>query len=691
MRSAEATRRHAKDRTMTAPQRNLLDRETSPYLLQHRGNPVHWRPWGPEALAEARAANKPVLLSVGYAACHWCHVMAHESFEDPETAAVMNELFVNIKVDREERPDIDTIYQSALALLGENGGWPLTMFLTADGEPFWGGTYFPPEPSYGRPGFRDVLRRVAEVYRSEPATIATNRAALMDALAKLGLPQGAAPALSVAALDGIAQRLEREIDRVNGGIGGAPKFPNPTILELLWRAWRRSGTASCRDAVMLTLDRMSQGGIYDHLGGGYARYATDVRWLVPHFEKMLYDNAQLLELLALAWADTAKPLYAERARETVGWLLREMVAEGGAFAATQDADSEGEEGRFYVWDEAEIDALLGPRAARFKAAYDVRAGGNWEDRTILNRLQRPEPGSADEEAALAADRALLFGAREKRVKPGWDDKVLADWNGLMIKALAEAAMIFGEPGWLAAAERAFAFVSRHMSEDGRLKHSYRAGRLKHAGLLDDHANMARAAIVLLEATGDPAYLAEAEAWADVLDRHYWDAAHGGYFLTADDAEALIIRTRSCADHATPAGNAVALGVLARLWHLTGRERYRERADALVAGFAGELTRNFFPLAGFLNAFELYRNAAQVVLVGDAGDAATAALRRAAFAAGHPDRIVATVPPGAELPASHPAHGKGMAGGRPAAYVCIGATCTLPLTDPAALTATLRGR
>jgi uncharacterized protein YyaL (SSP411 family) len=673
---------------MTAvPKRNDLDRETSPYLLQHQHNPVHWQAWGPEALVAARTANRPILLSVGYAACHWCHVMAHESFEDPATAQLMNELFVNIKVDREERPDIDSIYQSALSLLGEQGGWPLTMFLTPDGEPFWGSTYFPPEQKYGRPAFRDVLSSVANVFATDPAAIAKNRDALRNAMAESaarGRDGQPVPGITAALLDQVAERLLREVDQVHGGIGQAPKFPQTFVSELLWRAYLRTGRTSYRDAVTLTLDRMSQGGIYDHLGGGFARYSTDERWLAPHFEKMLYDNALLLDLLTLVQPEARSRLYAARVRETVAWVLREMVADGGAFAATQDADSEGEEGKFYVWTEAEVDSLLGRDAAHFKQFYDVGPAGNWEGHTILNRTRLPDLLSDPEEAELSRLRAVLFAARDKRVKPGWDDKVLVDWNGLMIAALANAGAEFGEPVWIMAAERAFGFVLQEMTVAGRLRHSWRNGQLKHAALLDDYANMVRAALMLHEVTGTDGYLVQARAWVNVLDHHYWDSGNGGYFYTADDAEALITRTRHAADNAVPAGNGTMLGVLARLWHLTGERGYQERAEALVQAFAPELARNFFPLGTFLNNSELLSDSLQIVILGKRGVPATDALIAAARAASLPNRILTVLPPGAPLPATHPAQGKTQLNGKPTAYVCIGTTCSLPVDAPDAL-------
>jgi uncharacterized protein YyaL (SSP411 family) len=682
---------------MVAMSHNRLAQETSPYLLQHRDNPVHWWPWGEDALAEAKRRDKPILLSVGYAACHWCHVMAHESFEDDGTAALMNELFVNIKVDREERPDIDTIYMNALHLLGEQGGWPLTMFLTPAGEPFWGGTYFPPTQRYGRPGFPDVLRSVAGVYRREPDKIARNVQALVDGLRKIA-HNNPGSSIAVAHIDQVAERLAREVDPVLGGIGGAPKFPQPSIFLLLWRAWLRTGVPAFKRAVTVTLTQMCQGGIYDHLGGGFARYSTDAEWLVPHFEKMLYDNGQLLDLLTLAWQDTRDPVYEQRARETVDWLMREMVAPapgggfgggGFGFASTLDADSEGKEGKFYVWTEAEIDRLLAAAAPAFKAAYDVTPGGNWEGHTILNRSRNPVLQDAAAEAALAEARAILWRAREARIKPGWDDKVLADWNGLMIAALARAGTVFAKPDWVAAAETAFDFVCAVMTEDGRLRHSWRHGVLKHAATLDDYANMARAALALDQATGKPRFRSQAMAWLDVLDRHYWDRQTGGYFFTAADAPGLIARTKAVHDNATPAGNGVLVEVLAQLYHLTGETRFRDRADALIAAFAGELDRNVFGLWSLLNGVETLQAALQVVIVGARAEAGgfLGALSRLSL----PTLILSLVAPTEALPPSHPAFGKGQIGGRTTAYVCRGQTCSLPITEPAALTAALRLR
>jgi len=669
---------------------NALAGETSPYLLQHKDNPVQWRPWGPAALAAAKADDKPILLSIGYAACHWCHVMAHESFEDETVAAVMNALFVCIKVDREERPDLDAIYMQALHAMGEQGGWPLTMFLTPAAEPFWGGTYFPPTARYGRPGFPDVLRAISSAYRDKRDQVAKNVTALTTALAKLGEPASGA-GVPMALVDQAALRLEQEVDRIEGGIGDAPKFPQVPLFALLWRAGKRLRNASLASAVTVTLDHICQGGIYDHLGGGFARYSVDRHWLAPHFEKMLYDNALLIELLTSAWQETKSPLYEARVAETIQWVEREMEVKGGGFASSLDADSEHEEGKFYVWSAAEIDALLGPRAPRFKDIYDVTPDGNWEGKTILNRLHHlaMEDGAIEEE--LASCRAILLQARAARVRPGCDDKVLADWNGLMSAALASAGMAFARPDWIARAAAAFAFIRNNLTEsDGRLAHAWREGKRAHRAMLDDYANMSRAALLLHEATGDAVYLAQARRWVAICDTHYRDP-RGGYFFTADDAEALLVRTKQAVDQPNPSGNGTLVEVLARLHYLTGEDIFRQRADEVLAAFAGEAQRNLFGLATLLNGAELLARALQIVVVGARDAADTKALLAAVDGACLPTRVLSVIDGAASLPPSHPASGKGALGGRATAYLCEGTVCSLPLTDAAALAAALAAR
>ncbi len=667
---------------------NLLRHETSPYLLQHADNPVHWRAWRAEALEEARAANKPILLSIGYAACHWCHVMAHELFENPETAALMNRLFVNIKVDREERPDIDHLYMSALHLLGDQGGWPLTMFLAPDGAPFWGGTYFPPEPRWGRPSFRQVLQGIASAWESGDSTVRHNTAALRQAVGQMSAARpGDLP--GPAQLDAAAQALLGMVDPEQGGLRGAPKFPNPPTFRFLWQDAFRTSRPEGRAALHLTLERMSRGGIYDHLGGGYARYSTDAVWLVPHFEKMLYDNAQILELLAFAHADRPDPLYAARAAETVGWMVRDMTAAGPAFAASEDADSEGEEGRFYVWTEAEIDRLLGADATAFKAAYDVTPRGNWEGHTILRRVTAP--GSPEQEAALARAREVLFQTRSKRVRPGRDDKVLADWNGLAVAALARAASVFARPDWLARAESAFDFVLAELgAPDGRVRHAWRLGRVTAAGLVEDQASMARAALALHQATGRPDRLASAVRLAEAAMAHFADG-HGGFYASADDAaDVPLARPRTAGDNATPSGNGLMAEVFARLWHLTGEPAWRARAEGVLRAFSGQ-EGQFAAMPTLLAAADLLEEATTVVIAGPPGHALAGELAVTALAAPDPAVVVLRAAAPDALPASHPAHGKLPGTEGAAAFVCRRSVCGLPLADPGALAAATQAR
>jgi uncharacterized protein len=661
--------------------RNRLAAETSPYLLQHQDNPVDWWPWGPQALAQAQRSNKPILLSVGYAACHWCHVMAHESFEDESTARVMNELFVNIKVDREERPDIDQIYMSALHHLGEHGGWPLTMFLTPAGEPIWGGTYFPNTPRYGKPAFVDVLRELARLFREEPDKIERNRAALMERLAAAARPAGTTT-IGRAELDNAARQLGGLIDPVNGGTRGAPKFPQAALFECLWRAGLRTDEPRYFAAVEITLDHICEGGIYDHLGGGFARYSVDERWLVPHFEKMLYDNAQLLELLAIAYQRTGKDLYRRRAYETVDWLKREMTTEQGAFCASLDADSEGEEGKFYVWSYDEVIRQLGIEDGEFFARhYDVTQTGNFEGHNILNRLNS-QPRSDADETRLAALRDKLLSVRATRVRPGLDDKVLADWNGLMIAALANAGSMLNEPRWIEMASRAFGFVAAAMTRGDRLGHSWREDKLKFPGLASDYAAMIGAALALQEATGEPNFLDQALRWQEALDRDYANAESGAYYLTAADAEGLVIRPAATTDEATPNHNAVAAQNLVRLATLAGNDAWRDKADRLIAAVAPLIAENLYMHLAMLNAIDLRLRGAEIVVTGQGAgaDALVAAARRLPPL----DRIVLQAVSADALPANHPARAKLDAAREPQAFVCVGETCSLPITDVSAL-------
>ncbi len=678
---------------------NALRHEASPYLLQHRDNPVHWQPWGPAALEHAKATNRPILLSIGYAACHWCHVMAHESFEDAETAALMNQHFVCIKVDREERPDVDHIYMTALHATGEAGGWPLTMFLRPDGAPFWGGTYFPPTPRWGRPSFRQVLTSVAAAWAAQDRSIDRAAAGLTGLLSRIAT-ETAGDAIGPADLDQAAATLLSRLDPVGGGFQGAPKFPNAPIYKFLVQDDFRRGSTDGRVALHTLLQAMARGGIHDHLGGGFARYATDEAWLVPHFEKMLSDNGLLLELFAQAMLDAPHPLYREASEGIVAWMTSVMAipidADPGSaravFAASEDADSDGEEGAFYVWTEAEIDAVLGARSPAFKAAYDVTAAGNWEGRTILRRVTEIGPDEA--EAALAADRQRLAQRRAARPRPHRDDKVLTDWNALTVLGLCKAGVVFNQQPWITLARSTYDGLRTVMIRaDGRLLHSWRDGKPGPAGFLDDYAALARAALALYGASGQEADLRDAISLADEAERLFADP-DGGYRLVGGDATDLPrgagAAPRVATDSATPSGAGMMADVLARLALLTGDERYRGRATALARGFAGNRA-NFPAMGTLLAAVDTLESSTSVVIAGDPDHPATRALAQAARTAADPAVVTQFVPPSG-LPPAHPASGKrAAANGDPLAYVCRNGVCELGVTSDAELRAILRAR
>jgi uncharacterized protein len=667
------------------PAANLLSDATSPYLLQHAHNPVHWRQWGAAALEEARERDRPIMISIGYAACHWCHVMAHESFENEETAALMNRLFVNIKVDREERPDIDHIYMTALNALGERGGWPLTMFLSPDGAPMFGGTYWPPEPRWGRPSFQQILHAVDRAWAEKRDALLAQGANLNAFLAELSEAKGGG-AIGPNDLSMIAAAFLRQMDPAHGGLGGAPKFPNAPIFRFLWNEAYRAGDQAARTATRQLLVSLCEGGIYDHLGGGFARYSVDAEWHVPHFEKMLYDNAQIFELLALAHAAEPTPLFAERADETFVWLMTAMrigEVERFAFAASLDADQAGEEGSFYTWTANEIDAALGEESEAFKAAYDVRPDGNWEHRNVLRRTLAPH-GDTAAEAGLTKARAMLFALREKRPKPALDDKILADWNGLMIAALARSATFPSSPAYVKAARAAFAFVDETLrDEKGRLAHAWRNGRVGAAGMLDDYASIARAALALFEATGERSYLARAIALVEEAQDLFGDA-DGSFFITARDAADLPgARPRHARDGATPSGIGLIAEVLARLHNLTGEKRWRDDCERLVQAFAGARDA-MAQSALLLAAADFLERAAVIVVAGDSEDPRAQALLATALASPDPATCVLRTLDGADWPETSPGHGRAPLDGAPAAYLCRGSVCSLPVTTPQAL-------
>jgi uncharacterized protein YyaL (SSP411 family) len=573
---------------------NRLAAETSPYLQQHADNPVDWHSWGEEALRLAREQDKPILLSVGYSACHWCHVMAHESFEDPQIAATMNRLFVNIKVDREERPDLDQIYQTAHQMLTQRaGGWPLTMFLTPGQTPFFGGTYFPKSPRYGLPGFGLLLEQVAQVYRSKRAEIDQQNESLLEFMNRtLPAPPGEV-ALAAAPIAAAAADLRSSFDDVHGGLGGAPKFPHPFELAFCLRAAGSSGDTRLRELALLTLEKMAQGGIYDQLGGGFCRYSVDQYWLIPHFEKMLYDNGPLLKLYADAWLITGNPLFARVCEETAAWVMREMQSPEGGYYSSLDADSEHEEGKYYVWSRKEVGALLNEdEIAVAFPHYGVERPPNFENHAWNLYVARPLPAVAEElgrepaecERLLKSARKKLLAAREKRVRPGRDDKILTSWNALMIEGMAHAGRAFGREDWLASACRALDFLRTRMWKEARLLATYKDGRAHLNAYVDDYAFLLAATLEMLQAEFRKPDLEFAIGVADALLEHFEDRGSGGFFFTSHDHEQLILRPKPGHDNATPSGNGVAALALTRLGHLLGETRYLRAAEATVRLF-----------------------------------------------------------------------------------------------------------
>jgi uncharacterized protein YyaL (SSP411 family) len=668
---------------MTLPAANLLARETSPYLRQHAGNPVHWRGWSAAALAEAGTLDRPILLSVGYAACHWCHVMAHESFENQDVAAVMNRLFVNIKVDREERPDIDQIYMAALSAMGEQGGWPLTMFLTPDGKPFWGGTYFPREPRYGRPGFVQMLEAVGKAWREKRESLDRSAQDLINHVgASLSATRDKA-AIAHETLAGLANGIAGMVDTSAGGLRGAPKFPNAPFMTTLWLSWLRDGRAEHRDAVLTSLERMLAGGIWDHVGGGLARYATDAEWLVPHFEKMLYDNAQLIRLANWAFAETGNALFRTRIEETAAWLLREMRVDG-AFASSLDADSDGEEGLFYTWTKAEVEAALGKESVLFFQHFTLADPPGWEGKPIISQTLHQQVAGIAAHDRLAALKAGLLAARERRVRPGRDDKVLTDWNGLVIAAIAEAGRTLGHADWIEAAERAFDRLDGSAA-NGRLPHSALGGQKLFPALSSDYAAMIGAAIALHQATGKAVYVARARHFADQLDRWHADAAGAGYHLTAADGTDVPIRIRGDVDEAIPSATGQIIEALARLAVLTGDMTLHDKAWRVAEHAMGRIAQQAYGQAGIVNACALLLEPFKLVIVADPGDSGLVAV---ANRNPDPRRVDIVVPLGSRNPPQLPGNVLPPAD-KAAAYLCIGQTCLPAITDADELEKALR--
>ena len=696
--------------TQTPKHTNRLAGETSPYLLQHAHNPVDWYPWGAEAMEKAKAEDKPIFLSIGYAACHWCHVMERESFESEEIAAVLNEHFVSIKVDREERPDVDEIYMTAVQAMTGSGGWPMSMFLTPELKPFYGGTYFPPTDRFGRPGFKTVLLRLAEAWE-------TRRGEVIDGAEKLtghiegvltGSIGGASP-ITPEIVSNTAAALLKTFDPVDGGFGGAPKFPSAPSIQILLREYQRTRDPKLLEAATVTLDRMAQGGMYDHVGGGFARYSVDAQWLVPHFEKMLYDNAQLAVAYTEAYQVTGNEFYAQVVRETLEYVLRDLRDGGGGFHSSEDADSEGQEGKFYIWSLDEIEEALGDADTRIAAAhYNLQAHGNFSSHEPyhagLNVLHTPETddvvarnlgiSAVELRAKIREIDRKLFDAREKRVRPPLDDKVLTSWNALMITAFAKAYQVLGDERYRVAAIEAAEFILREMQSDGGLLHTHRAGQSRVAGFLDDYAFFADALIDLYESTFDPRWLSEAERIAASMIATFWDSESPGFYVSEEDHDGLILRVRASQDSAVPSGASVAALALLRLAKFLDRADYHDKARLLLESnyrFLSEAPRAFVKM--IVAADYLVHAPREVAIAGPIGDAGTQALISTVRSKFVPNKIVAWVDPASPDAAATAERlpllaAKGLVDGKPAAYVCKDYSCQRPVTSPEELAAQL---
>ena len=678
------------------PPANRLARETSPYLLQHAHNPVDWYPWSEEAFDRARAENKPVLLSVGYSSCHWCHVMERESFENPDIARLMNEGFVNVKVDREERPDIDDVYMKAVQMLTGRGGWPMTVFLTPRGEPFYGGTYFPPTDRHGLPGFPRVLQAVARAYHERPQDVARSVEQILSGLGGEDAPRATEGTLDPTLPRRAAEALLPHVDQTHGGLGGAPKFPHTSAFQLFLRQYRLTREAAYLEAVLQTCQHMARGGVYDQIGGGFHRYSVDAEWLVPHFEKMLYDNAQIPRLYLEAHQVTGEPWLRGVVEDTLDYVLRDMRHPDGGFFSATDADSEGEEGRYFVWTPADVAAAVDPGDVDLVFRYwDISPEGNFEGHSIAHVTLGVEQvaklfGRSAEDAARAIARArpAMLEARARRIPPLRDDKILVSWNALMIGTLAEAGRVLRERRFVEAAGDAVAFIWTRMRADGRLLHGWAGGQARHSAYLDDHAFLASALVDLYEATFDETHLRRAEELVAALDARFHDAERGGYFFTGHDEERLIARSKPGADGSLPSGNAVAAHALLRLHYLTGEPAYRARAEEILRLYHDEARKNPFAYATLLQALELYlEGPTEVVVVAGRGAPEAQALWAEVATAYLPHRVLVGAEPG-ETQRLAPSRDRPPVDGKATAYVCRNFTCSAPVTEAAALRALL---
>lgn len=661
---------------------NRLAEETSPYLIQHSHNPVDWYPWGEDALTRAKAEDKPMLLSIGYSACHWCHVMAHESFENDETASLMNASFINIKVDREERPDLDAVYMDAVQAMTGNGGWPLTVFLTPHGRPFYGGTYFPPEDRYGMPGFPRVLRAVADFYRTRRGELEEVAGQITSTLQAQVSPVADARPLETGVLSEAFSALKRDFDALNGGFGTAPKFPQPLILEFLLRYHHRTDDEDALHMTTATMEKMARAGIYDQIGGGFHRYATDSKWLVPHFEKMLYDNALLSRAYLHAHVVTGTQLFRCIAEQTIDYVLREMTGPEGGFYSSQDADSEGAEGRYYLWTPGEIRQILGEKTARIVIEhFGVTDQGNFEGRSILhmpNQASQPDPDT------IRQAKGSLLRAREQRVRPGRDDKVLASWNGLMLASLAEAACVLNRDDYLVAAEANGLFLLRSMMSDGYLKHTCKEGQSGVEGFLEDYALVIQSFIGLHLATFSGDWLRQAIRLAHVMIESFWDESTGVFYDTGRRHEHLLIRPSSTGDGAMPSGSSAATSALTTISRLTGDRRLENIAGRSLQAMQDRMARHPLGFGNWLSALDLFLSAPkEIVIVGSPNDTATADLLRILCNTWLPTSIVVAVDPGDRSPVEDLAllQNRPMLDDKPTVYICERHTCQTPIGDP----------
>jgi uncharacterized protein YyaL (SSP411 family) len=676
----------------SAKMSNRLAKETSPYLLQHASNPVDWYPWGEEALTRARTEDKPILLSIGYSACHWCHVMAHECFENNEIARLMNENFVNIKVDREERPDLDAVYMEAVQAITGSGGWPLTVFLTPKGQPFFGGTYFPPQDRHGIPGFPKVLRTVADAYQNRRSEIETAVRQIVTALTATTKSSVVKESLVADTVEQAYRGLRRGFDKDNGGFGRAPKFPQPMTIEFLLRYLHRSQDTGALEMINLTLEKMAKGGIYDQLGGGFHRYATDSSWLVPHFEKMLYDNALLSRLYLHAYLVTGKQLFRSIAEETLDYVLREMTSTNGGFYSAQDADSEGVEGKYYVWTLEEIINVLGEKDGRVISDYfGVTTQGNFDGQNILHVVRDLEPEAS---STIKKAKASLLKRREQRIKPNRDEKILASWNGLMLASLAEAACILGRDDYLAAAVANGLFLLNSMISDGYLKHAYHDDQAKIDGYLDDYALVIDGLLAMHQATFSGEFLRQALRLGEIMAEQFWDKAKNTFYDTSDRHEDLFVRPRSVYDGALPSGSSAATLVLLKLAKLTDKEHFKQIAVKSLESMQESMRQHPLGFSNWLCALDFYLSTPkEIVIIGPRDDKATVELLQTLYSIWLPNKVVVAYDPADPSLVSELKlfEDRQMIGNKPTVYVCEQYTCQTPVTAPVSLRAQLRSK